>query len=188
MDASINALDTSIDNINSSIRDISTRIHDLRNSLDAIICSFEDILRWINKKDLVPNKFYLINDYYVGDGCMALPSPSTNFSGPTSGNSLNLLVKANDASTLDGKLYEVYDHSGNALKVYGTYIINKSNKTVKITWLKDKYGNEAPYDFYNLKYNKKFTFNMGGDASNLLLITNTVKNNIIKSDPYDINK
>lgn len=148
MDASCHALDISIDNINSSIDDVSDRISNLRKSLDASNATLSDIVVWSNNV-LIPNKFYLINDYYAGDGCMALPD-NEDFSGPNSDNSLSLLVKANDATSLDGKLYEIYDHDGNALKVYGTYKLE--NSKVHITYMKDQYGNEAPYDFYNLKY------------------------------------
>lgn len=190
MDASYGELIADISIINSSIDDVSNRISNLRESLDASICSFDDIKRWSNYNALVPNKFYLINDYYAdGNGCMALPNDeNANFSGPDSNNSLSLLVKANDVSTLDRKLYEMYDHNGNALKVYGTYKLEDNNTKVRITILKDQYGNEAPYDFYNLTYNDKFTFNKGNDASNYLLTTDSIKNNIIKSDPYSIKK
>lgn len=194
MDASYGELVDDISIINASIDDVSTRISNLRESLDASICSFDNIKDWIDNNALVPNKFYLINDYfeYDGDrqiGCMLLPNEGY-FSGPTDSNPLSLLIKANDSRNLDGKLYEMYDHSGNALKVIGTYKIERNISDIDfihITYMKDQYGNEAPYDFYNLKYNDKFTFNMGSDASNLLLITDTIKNNIIKSDPYNIN-
>lgn len=187
MDASCHALDVSMDIINASIRDISTRIHNLRNSLDASNATMTEIIHWSennsvhNKFYLIPNKFYLINDYYAGDnGCMALPN-SNGFSGPAKNNSLKLLIKANDSANLDGKLYEMYDQSGKALKVHGTYKI-ESNK-VRITYMKDQYGNEAPYDFYNLKYNNgkyndsKYTFGTNSINSN-------IQNNIIKTDPY----
>lgn len=177
MDASCDALDTSIDNINTSIGDVSNRITNLRASLDAIDVSLSKIIEW-SKNNLIPNKFYLIKDYYARDnGCMALPNINNNsFSGPTSNNSLRLLIKANDSANLDGKLYEMYDQSGKALKVHGTYKI-ESNK-VRITYLKDQYGNEAPYDFYNLKYNNgKYTFGTNS-------INSSIQNNIIKTDPY----
>ena len=178
MDASCNAIDASINNINTSIRDVSTRITTLRASLDAIDVSLSKINGWITNKALVPNKFYLIKDYYARDnGCMALPNINSNsFSGPSSNNPLKLLIKANTSTNLDGKLYEMYDQSGKALKVHGTYKI-ESNK-VRITYLKDQYGNEAPYDFYNLKYNNgKYTFGTN-------LINSSIQNNIIKTDPY----
>ena len=111
---------------------------------------------------------------------MALPN-SEDFSGPDSDNSLSLLVKANGATTLDGKLYEMYNNSGNALKVYGTYKLE--NSKVCITYMKDQYGNEAPYDFYNLtyKYNREFLHTF----SKIYADTSTcVKNNIIKTDPF----
>jgi hypothetical protein len=183
MDASYGELIEDISIINASINDISTRISNLRESLDASSTILSEIIGWKTNNALIPNKFYLINDYYVGgDGCMALPNPSTNFSGPDNGNSLSLLVKANDATTLDGKLYEMYDHSGNALKVYGTYKLE--NSKVRITYMKDQYENEAPYDFYNLTYkysNREFlhTFSrIHADTST------SVKNNIIKTDPF----
>ena len=180
MDASCQALDTSIDIINASIRDVSNRISILRASLDASTETFSNINSWITKNALIPNKFYLIKDYYAGNnGCMALPNPSTNFSGPESGSSLNLLIKANDSSNLDGKLYEMYDQSGKALKVHGTYKI-ESNK-VRITYLKDQYGNEAPYDFYNLKYKPDNTYYYTFGTNS---INSSIQNNIIKTDPY----
>ena len=74
MDASCQAIDTSINIINASIRDISTRITTLRASLDAIDVSLSKINDWITDKALVPNKFYLIKDYYTGNGCMPLPN------------------------------------------------------------------------------------------------------------------
>lgn len=178
MDASCQAIDTSINIINASIRDISTRIHNLRTSLDASNATMSEIINWKTNFALIPNKFYLINDYYTGgNGCMALPNKNTNsFSGPTSNNPLRLLIKANDSANLDGKLYEMYEQSGKALKVHGTYKI-EGNK-VRITYMKDQYGNEAPYDFYNLKYNNgKYTFGTNSINSN-------IQNNIIKTDPY----
>lgn len=74
IDASCQALDTSINIINASIRDISTRITTLRASLDAIDVSLSKINDWITDKALIPNKFYLIKDYYTGNGCMPLPN------------------------------------------------------------------------------------------------------------------
>ena len=190
MDASCHALDISINNINSGINDISTRISNLRESLDANNTTLSEIIAWITNNALIPNKFYLINDYYVGDdGCMALPN-SEDFSGPDSDNSLSLLVKANDATTLDGKLYEMYDHSGNALKVYGTYKLE--NSKVCITYMKDQYGNEAPYDFYNSRYNSgsgdnyywTFTDTNDGEMNALIEGGWSIENNIIKTNPF----
>lgn len=190
MDASCHALDISINNINSSIDDISTRIHELKTSLDTSSCTLSEIIDWCKNNVLVPNKFYLINNYYVnyyvGDnGCMPLPDPDTNFSGPDSNNSLSLLVKANDTSTLDGKLYEMYNVDDYMLKVHGTYKIEDDK--VYITYMKDQYGNEAPYDFYNLKYNGKYTYT-DQETDNIynaiISLASNVKNNIIKTDPY----
>ena len=179
MDASCHALDVSINNINTSIRDISTRITTLRASLDAIDVSLSKIIEW-SKNNLIPNKFYLIKDYYAGNnGCMALPNPSTNFGGPESGSSLSLLIKANDSSNLDGNLYEMYDHSGKALKVHGTYKLE--NNKIRITYMKDQYGNEAPYDFYNLKYKPDNTYYYTFGTNS---INSNIQNNIIKTDPY----
>ena len=184
MDASYGELIEDISIINASINDVSNRISNLKASLDASIATLSEIINWCTYNALVPNKFYLINNYYVdGNGCMTLPD-SKGFSGPTSDNPISLLVKANNTSTLDGKLYEMYD--GNALKVYGTYKLEGDK--IRIIYMKDKYGNEAPYDFYNLKYNDKYTFNKGNTISNYLLITDSIKNNIIKSDPYSVKK
>lgn len=180
MDASCQAIDTSINIINASIRDISTRIHDLRTSLDASNATISEIIYWSENTALIPNKFYLINDYYAGsNGCMALPEQTTKFSGPESGSSLSLLIKANDSSNLDGKLYEMYDHSGKALKVHGTYKIEDSK--VRITYMKDQYRNEAPYDFYNLKYKPDNTYYYTFGTNS---INSNIQNNIIKTDPY----
>ena len=186
MDASCQALDISVDNINSSIDDVSNRIHILRESLDTSSATLSEILNWT----LIPNKFYLINNYYDGDdGCMALPNPNTSFRGPNIDSSLNLLIRANSSTSLDGKLYEMYNHDGNALKVYGTYKLEDSK--VRITYMKDQYGNEAPYDFYNLKYNEKYTYNYTNIEhaqvsylNNLIINPGYIKNNIIKTDPY----
>ena len=145
---------------------MDSSINKLYDALNASVGTLEEIL---NVKSFIPNKFYLITDYYKSEstndsGCMAMPK-SSNFGGPSSDNSLSLLIKANDASTLNGKLYNMYDHDGNSLNVYGTYDIVKNNVTIhkikheiKITSLKDNNGNEAPYDFYNLKYKQNYTF------------------------------
>jgi len=195
MDASYGELIEDISVINTSIKDVSNRISNLRESLDASNATLSEIVNWRTHNALIPNKFYLIVDYFVYEpdldtGCMLLPNEGY-FNGPTDSNSLSLLIKANDFGNLDGKLYEMYDHSRNALKVIGTYKIERNSSDIDlihITYMKDQYGNEAPYDFYNLKYNNKFTFNKGSDSSNYLLITNSIKNNIIKSDPYSIEK
>jgi len=106
--------------------------------------------------------------------------PGFNFSGPLSYNSLSLLVKANDTSTFNGKLYNMYDHSGNSLNVYGTYDIvqNGAKYEIKITLLKDSSGNEAPYDFCNLTYKHP------GDSFRLTFNNVDYYNNIIKTNPY----
>lgn len=173
MDASCDALDVSIDNINTSIGDISTRISILRASLDAILVSLRKIIGLITDKALIPNKFYLITDY---SRYMALPDGG-DFSGPSSSNPI--LVKANASTNLDGKLYEMYDQFGKALKVHGTYKI-EGNK-VHITYMKDQYGNEAPYDFYNLKYKHDNTYYYTFGTNS---INSSIQNNIIKTDPY----
>ena len=179
IDASYGELTEDISIINASIRDISTKISNLRESLDASNATLSEIINWSVNIALIPNKFYLINDYYVGDdGCMALPD-SEDFNGPDSVSPLSLLVKANDSTNLDGKLYEMYNCDGNALKVYGTYKLEGSK--VRITYMKDQYGNEAPYDFYNLKYkvNNTWLFTFGTNS-----INSNIQNNIIKTDPY----
>lgn len=177
IDASYGELIEDISVINASIRDVSTRIADLKASLDTSSATLSEIIGWASKNMLIPNKFYLINDYYTGsNGCMALPdSDNKDFSGPDSSSPLSLLVKANDFTNLDGKLYEMYDNDGKALKVHGTYKIE--NNKVRITYMKDQYGNEAPYDFYNLKYNEMYTFGTNS-------INSSIQNNIMKTDPF----
>ena len=73
----------------------------------------------------------------------------------------------------------MYDHSGKALKVHGTYKLE--NNKILITYMKDQYGNEAPYDFYNLKYkpNNTYYYTFGTNS-----INSSIQNNIIKTDPY----
>ena len=184
MDASYGELIEDISIINASIGDVSNRIANLKASLDASSATLSEIINWRTKGYLIPNKFYLINDYYAGgDGCMALPD-SEDFSGPNNDSSLSLLIKANDATTLDGKLYEMYDNNKRkALKVHGTYKIE--NNKVHITYMKDQYGNEAPYDFYNLKYkpsdDETFYYTFGPVINSNKI---NVLNNIIKTNPY----
>ena len=120
MDASYGELTEDISIINASIKDVSNRIANISSGLNAESCTLYELMVLAGKipliqqqPSLVPNKFYLINDYYMrrqGSGCMALPT-NGNFSGPSNIRSLSLLVKANDASTLDGKLYEMYDNN-----------------------------------------------------------------------------
>ena len=190
MDASYGELIADISIINASIENVSTRISNLRESLDASNATLLEIVNCSTNNALIPNKFYLINDYYVGDdGCMALPN-SKDFSGPDSDSLLSLLVKANDSANLDGKLYEMYNCDGNALKVYGTYKLEGS--TVRITYMKDQYGNEAPYDFYNLRYNGgsgdnyywTFTDTNDGEMNALIESGWSIENNIIKTNPF----
>jgi len=146
----------------------------------------------------------------VGDqGCMY--NQDNMFSGPDIINARNLLVKANSSTTLDNKLYNIYNVNGKSLDVYGTYeIINENldNRKIKITWLKDKLGNEAPYDFYNLimKYNNVFYYTydyfiddgintdysthyniLEYDGDNASININ-IKNNIIKTCPFDLQR
>lgn len=176
MDASYGELVADISIINASIKDVSNRIANISSGLNTESCTLQTLINLSISGNLVPNKFYLINNYYAdGNGCMALPNSAANFSGPNSGSPLSLLVKASDSTNLDGKLYEMYNNSGNALKVYGTYKLEDSK--VRITYMKDQYGNEAPYDFYNLKYNRNYTFGTNS-------INPNIQNNIIKTDPY----
>ena len=180
MDASYAGIIEDINIINASIIDISTRATNISIELNAQSCTLQELINL--KGHLIPNKFYLINNYYDGDdGCMYLPN-NNNFNGPDSDNSLSLLVKAIDTSTLDEKLYEMYDNnSKNILKVIGTYKLENDNTKIHITYMKDKYGNEAPYDFYNLKYKQNYTFGTN-------LINSSIQNNIIKTDPYTFYK
>lgn len=173
----------SVNDINAHISELDSSINKLYDALNASVGTLEEIL---NAKSFIPNKFYLITDYYYkpaqptdASGCMAIPG--SNFSGPSSDSSLSLLIKANDTSTLNGKLYNMYDHNGNSLNVYGTYDIvqNVEKYEIKITLLKDSSGNEAPYDFYNLKY--KYP----SDSACRLTFNNVdYYNNIIKTNPY----
>ena len=156
----------------------------------------------------MPNKFYLVK-YYVGDGGI-MDIPGDQYSGPSKTEALTLLIRACDSSALDYNLYNMYDHLGNSLDVHGKYDIvgNAGSKKIRITWLKDKYGNEAPYDFYNLTYtptntnennsntnenNYTFTYVAGEGTyynENALLnptFKDKIRNNIIKTNPFNDN-
>lgn len=187
-DASIHVLDTSL-----NIQDAS--ITHLYNSITSIEIDINTTITY------VPNKFYLVK-YYVGaDGIMDIPGDQ--YSGPSKTEAITLLIRACDSSALDYNLYNMYDHLGNSLDVHGKYDIidNAGSKKIRITWLKDKYGNEAPYDFYNLTYtpadtnknNYTFTY-VGGEGTyyneNALLkptFKDKIRNNIIKTNPFNDN-
>lgn len=187
MDTSIGQLNTSVNNLNWIVQDISTKVNNITNSLDTSVDSLYNITQY----PLIPNKFYLINNYYYDPtnnqfGCMDIPTDTDKFSGLTGSYKKSLLVKANTSTSLDGKLYNMYDgiNTDNPLNVYGTYELTDSGK-IRITYLKDQYGNEAPYDFYNLKMKGR---EKPGDLyyynTTFYKINTTIRNNIIKTNPF----
>ena len=108
------------------------------------------------------------------------------------------MARAYIQSTFNNTIVSITDDKGNTIvwasaggsgfkgAKKGTYkIINPSTikPFIHITYMKDQYGNEAPYDFYNLKYNDKFTFTAEGENA-LLNTDKNIANNIIKTDPY----
>lgn len=154
---------------NTSIIDLETFANNISTGINATSMNLVDLIELSGS--YIPNKFYIINDYYDG-GCMDIPGYG-NFSGPDE--RYKLLVKAVDASNLDYKLYNMYNNGNNSLNVIGTYIINNEEKKIRITYLKDKNENEAVYDFINLKYDSSLTFNN----------VTKYQNNKIYTDPFD---
>ena len=165
-------------NIDASITILDTCINNLYDSITYDIVTLPELL---NLDVYIPNKFYLIEDYYYGGtGCMFTLTDNT-FAGPNANNKKYLLVKAFDKDTLDGKIYEMYDTSLNNMHVYGNYIIDQSK--LKIIYLKDENNNEAFYDFINLQY-KPFGDTFYHTFENLS--STQYKNNKIRISPYGL--
>lgn len=196
---------SSINEVNNTLNNQEIRINNIYDSIVATECPLSVISSMIRNNTLIPNKFYLVNNYYIGSGCMKIPNnnSSIEFDGPHEENGLSVLIRANSTSSLDYKVYNIYDKNNNPLNVHGQYELMDNLTKLKITYLKDQYGNEAPYDFYNLKFKKNrkknrdvltYTFNCGdmvtlapyGDG-NLLLLNDSkgrITNNIIKYNPF----
>lgn len=193
MNASMGNVNSSINNINSSINNINSSISNLFNSLNASDGDFKKILDLQDANLLVPNKIYVINDYYYGDGCMAIPN-SNNFSGPNNEGSLKIYTKAITRNKLDNKIYNMsYKQNGQDvfLDVYGNYVIEGNR--LHITYLRDKWNNEGNFDFYNLKRKKEdnqtfncFQIGESNNSSNMLFNNSegNIRNNIFRLDPY----
>ena len=169
--------DASIENIDTSLYKLDTSIQNLYDSLKNDNYTLDELLHNI----LIPNKFYIINNYFYQDnrkfGCMSIPLSGIYFHGPSK--HMKLLVKAFDTSSLDGKLYEMFDSSYNRLHVHGNYVITDNDK-IKITYLKDDDNNEATYDFKNLLYRSSFHNTYVKTFTNI----QEIKNNIIKINPF----
>ena len=174
-DASINNIDVSINILNSSTQN-------LYDSLNIEVFDFSTLMGKCDSNSLYPSKFYLINNYCTdNNGIMYLPKNTDDMF--ISKNKLKyILVKAYNASTLDGKIYEMFDNNLNPQKVYGNYkiVLDDNINKIQITYLKDNNGNEAPYDFKNLAYR------ISNNTPHYLTFENvTALNNIIKTNPYN---
>ena len=188
MDASILALD-------SSLLYNENRINELYDSIALDSFSLDELL---SNGVIIPNKFYLINDYYSGllGGCM--DDFILKAKGPEENDKKILLVRAGSTSRLDGIIYGMYNADGTSLmkngeeiKINGNYIItNKNNKNyLRIVKLKDCLNNEANYDLYNLMFtddNDSYHYTFSKNNQNAILDDGcNIINNNIKLNPYD---
>ena len=168
--------------------------------------TYSKLYNLVTNSNLIPGKKYRITDYVTvlddnsymigGEGGINVKVTSKN-------NTFKILVKAISSNKLseDAKLENVDD-------VYDIkYCI--SNDTNKFKWassqgkgviyyMKDKWNNEAPYDFKSILFNGKFTFtgetagtdtSLGSDVNNNFigdLIIGSEANIYVRELPYNL--
>ena len=137
--------------------------------------TYAELLRDLSNSYLIPGMLYRITDY------VTTCNPSGSVVGVTTSSenhAFDVLVTATSVNTIDSEAKACL-HSGD------TYFANSrlnmwrirydiNNDTSLYSWadpdngkgviyyMQDEFGNEAPYDFKNIKFNSKFTFNYSG--------------------------
>lgn len=176
---------TPLDMFNTRMYTINKFVNDVSTGLYNTEVIFNDLVNMESNGQLIPNKMYIVTNYYYNNGgCMKIPS-NNYYNGITEDNKKYIYVKALNKNKLSPKIYNIYDPQQNKfLDITGKFEIDSS--LLKITYLKDKYNNEAPFDFYNITYNNDYMFNYNNE--NALLNENfNIKNNKINLNIYNSN-
>ncbi|WQJ53729.1 MAG: hypothetical protein [Wendovervirus sonii] len=142
------------------------------------IFSYDNLLDIVNNELLISNKIYAMK--YIPS--LAGYNINNKIQSLRMVNDVNidyyiLYLKAININEFDKKVMcvsSVFNGISSDLLLEIEYDIHKNN----ITWMKDQYGNEAPYDFLHLTANGKYTFS-DPDGNNLAY-SKHITNNIIK--------
>lgn len=137
---------------------------------DSVNITYSELKTLADNSKLVPNKLYKITDYRTTiDSSIGAVSYTT-------GEKQYIYIRSLSNNTLS-KYGESAAYK-NSTYLYKTDIIfDFDNKN--IIYMKDEFGNEAPYDFKHIKFNNKFTFGTSDEDYTLDGFTNNVYGNKI---------
>ena len=153
--------------------------------------TWSDLNKIKSNNKLVPGSWYRITDYYCTTTISGTTAANNQFDIVTLAVSENTL--SNECRAMKSKTNATansYFSSANldAWKIWYCF----DNNATKYTWTKtdgkgviyrmiDEHGNDCPYDFKNIKFNNKFTFNNSTNNTDRS-VSGEAKNNVIK--PY----
>ena len=164
-------IDASLNNLTSRVSDISTY------RLNVSTYSRANLTSYANAKLLTPGKLYYLgytaaDDYY-----------STTLGGAAvSGKQLYLGLIADTSSSFSNKVFACFERNNAAFGAKHNWDVEFDLSKYMITKLKDEFGNEAPFNFKQIKQSGgKFLFNYGTTDFST---TGKCKNNKVES--YDI--
>ena len=150
--------------------------------------TYSSIKSLIKNNNLIPGKKYCITDYtaVISNGNNYEINHNTQNIVVTSAKKIfKIIVKAlsNNKLSENAKIqfsngyfnikYNIHNDPGKF-----PWIDSLEGKGV-IYYMEDEWGNKAPYDFKNIKFNNKFTFYSSGDLSQDTSLGSDVNNNII---------
>ena len=142
-------------------------------NIPLISITSSELSQLIESNSLIPGRQYRIIDY--------IATTSLKNTSVAEGQQFDIIVIADSKNTLNENAKAVQNENDNYF--YGSDLSSweiKYNNGV-IYYLKDEFGNEAPYDFKNILFNGKYTFNtvIGGKNVDASLYPEC-NNNIIK--------
>lgn len=174
----IAANDARFSNIDGSLATIITNVNDISTyRLNVSTYNKATLLSYATSKLLTPGKLYYLgytasDDYY-----------STSMGGAAvSGKQLYLGLIADTSSSFSNKVFACFERNNAAFGAKHNWDVEFDLSKYMITKLKDEFGNEAPFNFKQIKQSGgKFLFNYGTTDFST---TGKCKNNKVES--YDI--
>ncbi len=157
LNATISGIDLKFSNIDASLNALTDQINDISTyRLNVSTYSKAELTSYVNAKLLTPGKIYYLgydpaHDYFT-----------TNLGGQSPAGQLYLGLVADTSSSFAYKVVSCFDRNNLTFGNKHNWDINFDFTKYMITYLKDEYGNEAPYNFKQIKQkSKKYLFNSG---------------------------
>lgn len=153
----ISANNVKFSNINTSLNTLTNQVNDVsKYRLNVSTYSKANLTSYVNAKLLTPGKIYYLgydpaNDYFT-----------TNLGGLSPTGQLYLGLIADTSSSFANKVVSCFNRNNSTFGNKHNWDINFDFTKYMITYLKDEYGNEAPYNFKQIKQKTgKYLFNNG---------------------------